>query len=354
MLTRPPPLQLQLDNTCPGLRPPPQPQPKPEAEAEPQPGFLSQIYTFAAQVYQANWRNLVIAVAAVNALRFLMSAISTFQDVDFDHTHNVPKLAQISLALGALYLLTAVLQIFGAVSAAMQHLTLIRIYVHLAFVSALLITAAGFVTGVEYFLLAEDIINECVALSVSGSWISKAVFRGKLRHGQSPTIKIAQQQCLTAWSRGSISQVVAVFAFSLIPAIAFFLLAYTYYRQTTDPSHPASLAVSKPGDAYGLEAYPNNARDGYSRLYNDNGPGNGDGDVADPLPHHQARPQPQRQTQMKQQQQQQRPVMLQISPLMHSAYSLTPGPPSFAPRRAYGYDNGPAYFGVGQDGGRYV
>jgi hypothetical protein len=331
MLTRPPPLQLQLDNTCPGLRPAPKHQPEPE----PQPGLFSQITVFVAQVYQANWRNLVIAVAAINALRFLISALTAFQDVTFDHAHNVPKLAQSSFALGALYLVTAVIQTFGALSAVLQRLTLIRVYVHLSFVSALLITAAGFVNGLEYFLLAEEIISECVALSVSGSWISKSIFRGKLRHGQIPSINVAQEQCLTAWSRGSLSQVVAVFAFSLIPAIAFFLLAYAYYRQTTDPAHPASIAVTHAGDALRIEAYPN-AR--YSPLYN-----------APPSNERRASQAP---PQMRQKQQ--RPMLLQVSPVMHSAYSLTPGPPSFAPRRAYGYDHAPAYLGLGVDEGRYA
>ncbi|GLB39622.1 hypothetical protein LshimejAT787_0701320 [Lyophyllum shimeji] len=338
MLTRPPPLQLLFDNTRPGLRsaPQPQPEPKPAVQSE----CFSQIYAFAGQVYQANWRNLVIAVAAINALRFLISAVRT--DIDFDHIHKVPKLAQFSIALGALYLATALIQIFGALSAALERLTLIRVYVHLAFVSALLITAAGFVTGVEYFLLAEDIITECVALSVSGSWISKSIFRGKLSHGKVPSIKVAEQQCLAAWSRGSFSQVVAIFAFSLIPAIAFFLLAYTYYRQTTDPTHPASLTVARPGDSDALRmAYPGAPGFRYSPLYNTprNGERRGAPDVL-------ARPQMRTKHQ--------RPVMLQVSAVMHSAYSLTPGPPSFAPRRAYGYEHGPAYLGVPSDEGRLV
>ncbi|KAG5735217.1 hypothetical protein E4T56_gene30, partial [Termitomyces sp. T112] len=59
-----------------------------------------------------------------------------------------------------------------------QRPRLIITYVYLAFLAALLISTAGFITGIEYFLLAEDIIGECVALAVEGSWVSKTIFVG--------------------------------------------------------------------------------------------------------------------------------------------------------------------------------
>ncbi|KAG6918296.1 hypothetical protein DXG01_015388 [Tephrocybe rancida] len=353
MLTRPPPLQLLLDNTRTGLRPVQQPQQPPTPVVEP--GFFAQIGAFATQVYQANWRNFVIAIAAVNAFRFIISAVHTSyytslilltQDTSFSgrssttptltiHVDNVSKLAQISVALGALYLATAIIQIFGAISAVMQRPTLIRVYVHLAFLAALLITTAGFISGVEYFLLAEDIIGECVALAISGSWISKSIFRGKLRHGQVPSTQVAQQQCRTAWSHGSISQVLGVVLFSVLPAVIFFLLAYTYYRQTTDPTHSACLN-SKNGEAayVRMEAYPNP-----SPIYN--GSGNGDREApaprAQPLRARTPRVQPNRAA-----------ALLQLSPAMRTAadspYGVSPGPPSYAPPRANVY--GQVWFGA--------
>ncbi|KAG5716379.1 hypothetical protein E4T56_gene7994 [Termitomyces sp. T112] len=121
MLTRPSPLQLVFDNTAPGLRPVsvPQPQLFPVVESS-KSRFFVQVGVFAAQVYRADWRNFVIAIAAVNAFRFIASAWTFFYDVDIDlSTYHVSKLAQISLALGALYLLTAFIQIFGAISTAL-------------------------------------------------------------------------------------------------------------------------------------------------------------------------------------------------------------------------------------------
>jgi hypothetical protein len=360
MLTRPPPLQLQYDNTRPGVRPAPQPVPKPELKES---GYFAQIAVFAAKVYQANWRYLVIGVAAINALRFLISALTAFHDVHITDikTRHAPKLTQISLALGALYLVTAVLQFYGAISAALQRLTLIRVYVHLAFLSALLITVAGFITGVEYFLLAEDIISQCVELSVSGSWVSKSIFRGKLRHGQVPSPKVAQEQCLNAWSSGSISQVIAIFIFFLIPSIAFFLLAYTYYRQSTDPAHSANLLFKDArSDAIRLEAYPNVH---YSPLYasDPSGPGGNERRGREVLRVRTPRRagsgvKPQMQMQEAKKQKQNRSLMLlQMSPVMHTAsaspYGISPGPPSYAlpARVAHGYEQ--AWLGgVAEDG----
>lgn len=73
-----------------------------------------------------------------------------------------------------MYVTTAVIQIFGVFSTSMvswhvsqfsamfanvtspfqQQLKLIQVYAYLAFISALLVTVAGFVASVSYFLLA--------------------------------------------------------------------------------------------------------------------------------------------------------------------------------------------------------
>ncbi|KAG5337124.1 hypothetical protein C0989_010606 [Termitomyces sp. Mn162] len=183
-------------------------------------------------------------------------------------------------------------------------------------------------------MIKEDIIGECVALAVEGSWVSKTIFRGKLRHGQIPSTKIAQEQCYTAWSYGSVSQVLGIFVFSVVPAIIFFLLAYTYYRQTTDPTHSASLNSKNSDVAYvHMEAYPNDNSPIFSGTQNPNG--NGDGVDDAPLRARTSREQ-------QKTNQNRAAVLLQQSVIMHSAndspYGVSPGPPSYAPLRGtYGY-----------------
>ncbi|KAG6871663.1 hypothetical protein C0995_001672 [Termitomyces sp. Mi166 len=343
MLTRPPPLQLVFDNTRPGLRPAsrlasiPRPQSQSPVVKPPKPKSLAQVGVFAAQVYRANWRNFVIAIAAINAFRFIASGhpstmrISTSAHVWFPSrltvirglhgpwTDHMSKLAQISLALGALYLFTALIQIFGAISTALQRPKLIHTYVYLAFLAALLISTAGFITGIEYFLLA----------------------RGKIRHGQIPNTKVAQEQCHTAWSHGSVSQVFGIFAFSAIPAVIFFLLAYTYYRQTTDPTHSAYLHHKNSDVAYvRMEAYPNHNGSTYNDTQNLNANGNGNDNDATILRARTPR--------MQNSNQNGAAALLQQSTMIHttndSPYGVSPGPPSYAPLRGtYGY--GEVWFG---------
>jgi len=329
-LTRPPPLQLHHDNTRPGLRPELQSQRRVQPESKSQAGYYAQVAAFATQVYQANWKNLVVAVAIVNALRFFVSAITAFQDVDVDaKTHRIPKLGRITLALGALYFVTAIIQVYGALSACLQRLTLIRVYVYLAFLSALLITTTGFISAIEYFMLAEDLISECVSLAVSGSWISKTIFRGKLSHGKVPSTRVAQEQCIAAWSHGSISHVLAVFAFYLIPAVVFFFLAYTYYRQTIDLTHSACL-VSTRRDIFRLEAYPDV---GYNSLHTGSDTSNIDLGHTDVRARTPRRGQPGR-------------GPAGLSSRTSSPYGVSPGPPSYdpVPGGMYGYALNAAWF----------
>jgi hypothetical protein len=201
---------------------------------------------FWNEIYQANWRNLVIAVAGINTIRYLFHAITSFTDGKADKIFHAPKLAHVSCAIGVLYLITMVIQVFGVFSALSERLALIRVYAHLSFLSALLIVVSGFVSGISFFVLSDDLVHECVSLSVVGSLQTKPLFKGKAFKWTNPTSSIAKNHCVSAWGRSSVSQVLSIFLFSIFPAIIFFLLAFVYYRQATDPNHAASLLDRKP------------------------------------------------------------------------------------------------------------
>jgi hypothetical protein len=47
-------------------------------------------------------------------------------------------------------------------------------------------------------------------------------------------IPVAQRQCISAWINESWTQIANCFLFAFIPAVIYFIMAYTYYRQTTD------------------------------------------------------------------------------------------------------------------------
>lgn len=246
-MPRPPSLQLQLDNDYEPLRSP------------------APIQSFYAWLYQFKWRKLVIAVAIFNVLRNFVWASNAFQDVGFDSHQNLPQLARISTALGAMYSTTAIIDAFGVFCASMQRQTLIRVYAHLAFISAMLVTVAGFVAGVSYYVLSDDLIHQCILLCTSGKPRSKSMFNWPISN-LTPTE--AQSTCLHAWTSESTAHIFSIFLFYVIPSIAYFFLAYTYYRQTTDPTHPGYLTPHpSKGSAIRMGELP---EEGHSLLHNNN------------------------------------------------------------------------------------
>ncbi|KAG5641840.1 hypothetical protein DXG03_004122 [Asterophora parasitica] len=348
MFNRPPPLQLQLDNTQPDLRPAPQVQPQNQGKPASleDAGFVAQLYAFAAQVYQADWRNVVIAgkLAAVNAIRFFVSAATAFSEAasDPDSRASRPlapipsshlltprkylclepgllsKLPALSIALGTLYILTALIQVFGAFSAILRRLPLIRAYVHLAILAGLCITAANFVSGVQYFMLA----------------------RGKLRPGETPPPSLARTQCLHAWRITSLSHLLQIPVFSLLPAVGFFLLVWVWWHQVRDTQHAAFIPGIVVGDSEAeqgrvvLMAERAIQRGGYGYGYRalvfDS-----DVDADSAAVDVNLRPlNAWAQTHM------QRPLDSIVMRTATSPYGVSPGPPSYAPGYGHGYDGG--------------
>lgn len=147
-------------------------------------------------------------------------------------------------------------------------------------------------------------------------------------------------ECIKAWTSESVTQALSVFILSLLPSIAFYLLAYIYYRQASDPQHPANLCLSGQSSAVRMDAYP---EANYSPLYNRT-PASYSDDIADALRIRPRTPKRGKKT---------KPSVdhLALPPMMQTAspYMMTPGPPSFGPSRDYRPGSG--FFTVGSDGG---
>ncbi|KAH9474555.1 hypothetical protein JR316_0013017 [Psilocybe cubensis] len=249
-MIRPPPLKLKLDNRFPHpLRTPS----KPKSES------------FVSQLYKASWKNPVIAVAGLNGLRFAFAAVYAIVD-DAEAAEN---LAKVSIALGVMYTIAFIIELYGIIGVSMQRLSLIRVYLYLTFLASLLITSAGVVSGVAYFLLAEELMWECIGLATQGRGYEKSLFRGRPWPGSPYPIgpRDARKQCVYAWVNHSWSQIASVFLFSLIPAIIYYIMVYTYYQQTIDPKHHANLERNQrqPGSAT-REAGGVYQQVGYSRV----------------------------------------------------------------------------------------
>ncbi|KAH6877374.1 hypothetical protein BKA70DRAFT_1346279 [Coprinopsis sp. MPI-PUGE-AT-0042] len=232
MPVRPPPLKLKYDNF--------KPLPLPSARKPPVND------SFFAKLYKANWRNMVIGIAGLQALRYAYQAYTAYNDSEIDRFEHAPQLAVISVALCVMYSLSVVIELFGVIGVASQRFAFVRAYAFLAFLSAVLVTAASVLKTASFFLNAEELMYECVALALTGKVFAKSQFRGRMWPSYAMGLRQAQNQCVNAWTHQSWAQIVYVFLFGFMPCMLHYLLVYTYYRQTTEVSHAAYLVARQP------------------------------------------------------------------------------------------------------------
>lgn len=227
----PPPLQLEDDNTRYGRQ-----------------LLQSRVVekdSFFSQVYETNWRKLVIVVASINLIRYFFSALLialSFKELEtIDDALHSRKRTAIFATVGLMYIGTGLIELFGIVSTAMRRLRLIRIYVHMAFGSVLAVTVTGILVAFAYFEFAEDVVKQCVSIASTGKIVVKLLYRRTPDKHPITSAQDAQMQCFNAWSSESSTQILYVFVFYFLPSACTCLLMYIYYRQCTDPYHPATL-----------------------------------------------------------------------------------------------------------------
>ncbi|KAJ2923631.1 hypothetical protein H1R20_g13465, partial [Candolleomyces eurysporus] len=161
-MIRPPPLKLKYDNRFPLPIPSAR---KPKAKE-----------SFFQVLYKANWRNIVMAVAGLNAIRFAFATYNAYEDALVDDFEHQPRLVTVSLALCVMYALCCVIEIFGVIGISLQRLSIVRAYVFFEFGAALMVTVAGVLKAASFFLNAEDLMYECVALALTGQSSAKSQF----------------------------------------------------------------------------------------------------------------------------------------------------------------------------------
>jgi hypothetical protein len=253
-MLRPPALQLKFDNRFPH----PVKSPKPSKPTS----------SFVSQLYKANWKNPIIAVAGLNALRFAFAAYNAFQDAAVDHLEEADNLFLVSLALGAMYIIASVIEIYGIISVSMQRLNLIRLYLYFSLLACVLIIGAGVLNGISYFAFGEELVLECVMLATDGLGYRKSVFRGQLWpiSGFHLTVHDARNQCVYAWVYQSWFQVTSVFLFSVFPAVIYYVLVYAYYRQTINRNHSACLINTYDNEPPNHQTAPLGRMETYSQV----------------------------------------------------------------------------------------
>jgi hypothetical protein len=251
-MIRPPPLQLKLDNRFPQIpRTPSQPKSKP----------------FVAQLYKASWKNPVIALAGLNGLRYAFSCYNALGDAIVDEEEGAEHLFSVSLALSVIYVITFFIQVYGIIGVSLQRLSLVRAYLYLTFLALLLVTTAAILQGVTYFSLGHELVMECITLAMEGRGWQKSLFRGHPWPGSVVPYpeQLAEKQCTFAWKHHSVNHIAAVLLFQIIPAVVYYLVVHTYYKQTIDPIHNASL-LGGPFTAATTAGRLRAERGGYSRI----------------------------------------------------------------------------------------
>ncbi|KAJ3764489.1 hypothetical protein EV360DRAFT_65491 [Lentinula raphanica] len=223
--------------------------------------------SFFAQVYETDWKKLIIIVASINLIRYLFSAFLiafSFKELEqIDDAYHSRKRTAIFATVGMMYVSTSIVEVFG-----IRRLRLIRIYVHLAFGSALAVTGTGVLVAFAYFEFAEDVVKQCVSIADTGKIVVKLLYRDtdKLSVPSFGPEEI-QRKCFNAWSSEASSQILYVFAFYFLPSAFTCLLVYTYYRQCTDPYHPATMCSQMAANS-GRHPYTRvPAADGYVSPY---------------------------------------------------------------------------------------
>jgi len=149
----------------------------------------------------------------------------------------------VSLALGAMYIIASVIEIYGVISISMQRLNMIRIYLYFSLLACVMVLSAGILRGISYFTFAEELVLECVSLAIEGRGYQKSLLHGRpwpvsafplMEHD-------AHKQCVYAWVNQSWYQVLSVFLFCVFPALIYLGLVYAYYQQTVSRNHSACL-----------------------------------------------------------------------------------------------------------------
>jgi len=147
---------------------------------------------FFATLYKANWRNIIIALAGLNGLRYAFATYNSIADAATDDLEAEERLFRVSIALCVMYLVAFIVQVYGIfsvslvsvlfllckaiINAMQRRLRLVRIYLHLSFLSCMLVVSTGIVQCVAYFFLAEDVVSECISLAIAGKGYEKSTY----------------------------------------------------------------------------------------------------------------------------------------------------------------------------------
>ncbi|KAK2463344.1 hypothetical protein APHAL10511_004655 [Amanita phalloides] len=220
-------------------------------------------YAFVTKVYRSSLRPVVIFTTFIGGLWALVSSISYFRNLSVDRTHDVPKLAVYSIALGAVYMGVFGIQLLGFISATLNRTPLVRTYAYASIIAALAVAGAGILDIIVHFTLKNDIINVCSQLTKGNELIYYGFF-GPVYHTVINASE-AQQYCTNLWNHDSWTDIIA-FLLTTFLATLFCSIAFGYLHQLNDPTSPVNSARAPSSQARmsGFPLYYNPPYNGYN------------------------------------------------------------------------------------------
>jgi len=196
---------------------------------------------------------VVIGLAFLGSAWTLFSGVGSFRNVGIDRSNAAPQLANIDIALGAIYLTVALIEAFGVFSAVSQRLALVRIYALLSAFTTVAILAAGLVRVVAHFVFKNEMISQCTTLTQNDEIVYYGFFGPVGHHTIEPDE--AARWCQEAWDHDSWSEIIAMLVTSGL-ALFFTAVVFSYYRQLLDPSSPANAARLPPSSSFPNSRFP--------------------------------------------------------------------------------------------------
>ncbi|KAG6815168.1 hypothetical protein H0H93_010721 [Arthromyces matolae] len=196
---------------------------------------------------------------------FLGGLFALLSSYGVDRNQNVPQIANISIALGAMYMSIFVVGLYGMFAGATQNLKHARLYAYLAAFATLVVIAAGFLRVVSHFVFKNSLLNECTSLTANQQVVYYG-FWGPVTADISPDE--AADWCRRSWDHDSWAEILALIIIGLL-AFLFTAVAFAYYRQLLDPTSVINSSRAPSNQARFGFGYPSH----YNPPYNNNGNG---------------------------------------------------------------------------------
>jgi len=215
----------------------------------PPPSGRPPMYAVAGRAFgRTNLRPVIIGFTIAALIWSLIWTAGAFEDIRKE-TNDMHPLVIFTLIFGSLYAAIAAIMLFGLVAAVTQRTPLARLFSGFALFTVVLVGAAELTRTIGHFMHRGPIINQCENASKSTTSEASLFWGGE--SGRDLTADEAADFCTSLYNRASASTI-AWLLLSMIFALFFASIAFSFYRQLLDPN--TFRAPRAPSDLVRLDA----------------------------------------------------------------------------------------------------